>query len=56
MITEKIQNKIKEVLNLLKDLNSQEADNILRQSRHNLLKASTVGNLDDLELEISGAK
>lgn len=54
--TTELKTKIKEVLNLLKDLNTGDADWILKQSLYNIKKASTLNNVEEFELEISGIK
>ena len=48
--------KVKEILTLLKNLNTADADYILKQSLYNIKKASTLNNIEELELEISGIK
>lgn len=56
MNTTKLETKIKEVLGLLKDLNTQDADYILKQSLYNIKRASTLNNVEELELAISGIR
>ena len=56
MKTAEMNTKIKEVLKLLQNLNSEDADFILKQSRYNIKKASTLNNIEDVDIEISGIK
>ncbi len=56
MNTTELTSKIKEVLGLLKNLNTADADYILKQSLYNIKKASTLNNTEEFELEISGIK
>jgi len=56
MDTTDTETKVREVLTLLKNLNTADADYILKQSLYNIKKASTLNNIEELELEISGIK
>ncbi|WP_334113538.1 hypothetical protein [Paucihalobacter sp.] len=51
-----LENKIREVLNVLKNLNTADADWILKQSSYNIKRASTLNNIENMELDVSGIK
>jgi hypothetical protein len=48
-----MENKIKQVLNLLKGENTNDAHNILNQCIFNLKSASTLDSVDELEIRYS---
>lgn len=56
MNTNELTTKIKEVLGLLKNLNTADAEYILKQSLYNIKKVSTLDNIEKVELDISGIK
>lgn len=51
MKTEQLELKIKEVLTTLKGMSSKDAESILKQSLHNLSRASTVNNIEEMEMD-----
>ena len=51
-----VETKVREVLTLLLNLNTADAEYILKQSLYNVNNASTLNNIEELELNISGIK